>query len=223
MSEIFDEGLTIENQESPDLNEGVTEPAAAEESDQSEAVAEIPAETPPPKPTTKRVSDRINQIRAESDAKVLDLKEQLELANGKLLAYRAKEQGITVEELAIREKMEEDNFKNALHNDPEFLELQKRDFERQKMDVLTQLQTAFPKDGIDSLDNLPQDFFRMLQVGTDPVIAYRASVADAQKETPPSTGSIKSQGEVAKGSISEEQALSMDTNEWIKWLDENET
>lgn len=222
MSEFYeDEGLTMD-QESPDLNEGVTEPTA----DGSDEGVEIPAETqeeaPAPKPTTKRVSDRINAIRAENDAKLNDLQSRLDDANRQLLTYRANEEGITVEELAMRDRMEEENFRNALHNDPEFRALQQRDFERQKLDVLTQLQTAFPKDGIDSLDNLPQDFFRMLQVGTDPVIAYRASVADAQKETPPSTGSIKSQGEVAKGNISEEQALSMDTDEWISYLNAND-
>jgi hypothetical protein len=224
MSEFYeDEGLTIDNQESPDLNEGVTEPTA----DGSDEGVEIPAETqeeaPAPKPTTKRVSDRINAIRAENDAKLNELQSRLDDANRQLLTYRANEEGITVEELVMRDKMEEENFRNALHNDPEFIALQQRDFERQKAEVLTQLQDSFPKDGIQDLDALPAVFFRQLQAGVDPVTAYRASVAEAQKATPPSTGSVKSQGETTKGNLTEADMESMSTEDWIRWLDENET
>lgn len=117
-----------------------------------------------------------------------------------------------------RDRMQEQSFKDAMHSDPEFLALQQRDFERQKKEVLTQLQEAFPNDGVDNLDALPSVFFRQLQAGVDPVTAYRASVAASQKETPPSTGSVRSQGETPQGDISEEQALSMDTNDWIQYL-----
>ncbi len=216
MSEIYEDGLTMD-QASPDLNEVASEPVADEPSEGAE-VAEIPQEeTPAPekKPKTKTVSDRINAIRAEGDARLKELQEKFDRVNHELLVRRANEEGIPVEELAARDRMEEENFKEALHNDPEFRELQQRDFERQKNEVLTQLQDAFPKDGIEDLDVLPQDFFRMLQAGVSPVTAYRASVADAQKSTPPSTGSVKSQG-TQEGAITTEQLEGMSTREIIE-------
>jgi len=216
MSE-YDDGLTME-QASPDLNDGIPE-TAVDDSIEDGAIAEIPQEeTPAEKPKTKQVSDRINEIRAESNAQIEELKRRLEESNNQLLAYRANEEGISVEELMNRDRMQEQSFKDAMHSDPEFLALQQRDFERQKKEVLTQLQEAFPNDGVDNLDALPSVFFRQLQAGVDPVTAYRASVAASQKETPPSTGSVRSQGETPQGDISEEQALSMDTNDWIQYL-----
>ena len=55
----------------------------------------------------------------------------------------------------------------------------------------------------------------MLQAGVSPVTAYRASVADAQKPAPPSTGSVKSKGDVAEGGITEEQLQGMSTREIV--------
>ena len=223
MSEFYeDEGLTME-QASPDLNEGNDTPESAESDGGFEFTETQPEPKADNRKETKKVSDRINAIRAENDATVQSLKDQIEGLKRENLRYRAMEEGLTEEELATRDRMEEENFRNALHNDPEFLALQQRDFERQKAEVLTQLQTEFPKDGIDDLETLPQDFFRMLQAGVSPVAAYRASVADAQKPAPPSTGSVKSQGETAKGNLTEDQMLSMTAEEWADWLNENET
>ena len=220
MSE-HDDGLTME-QASHDLNDGIPE-TAVDDSIEDGAIAEIPQEeTPAEKPKTKQVSDRINEIRAESNAQIEELKRRLEESNNQLLAYRANEEGISVEELMNRDRMQEQSFKDAMHSDPEFLALQQRDFERQKQEVLTQLQEAFPKDGVDNLDALPSVFFRQLRAGVDPVTAYRASVAESQKETPPSTGSVRSQGETPNGVLSEEQAIGMDTDDWIQYLNAND-
>lgn len=221
MSEFYeDEGLTMDNQESPDLN---AEENPTEELEATEVVDGAPEPQADNRSETKRVSDRINAIRAENNSQIEALQNQLAERDAQLLKYRAAEQGISEQELAARDKMEEDNFRNALHNDPEFIALQQRDFERQKAEVLTQLQDSFPKDGIQDLDALPAVFFRQLQAGVDPVTAYRASVAEAQKETPPSTGSVKSKGDATPGNISEERASTMSVDEWKEWLDANET
>lgn len=220
MSEFYeDEGLTME-QASPDLS---AEETPEEEPTGTEVVDGAPKQEADNRSETKKVSDRINAIRAENDARIKDLEDKLKAKDDMLLKYRAAEEGISEAELAERDRRESEEFRRALHNDPEFLELQQRDFERQKQEVLTRLQTAFPDDGVKDLEVLPQDFFRMLQAGVSPETAYRASVADAQKPTPPTTGSVKSKGEPVKGNLTPEQALSMDTNDWIKWLDEHDT
>lgn len=223
MSELFDDGLTME-QASPDLNEGDVASEATESTEGFEFEDSKAEEAPVAdnKSETKRVSDRINAIRAESSNQIQALQDQLAERDAQLLKYRAQEEGITEQELAARDKMEEENFRNALHNDPEFIALQQRDFERQKAEVLTQLQESFPKDGIQDLDALPAVFFRQLQAGVDPVTAYRASVAEAQKETPPSTGSVKSKGVATPGNITEEQALSMSVDDWKEYLNAND-
>ena len=175
MSEFYeDEGLTMD-QASPDLETDATqESTEGYEFDSPEAPAEN-------KPETKRVSDRINSIRAEKDERIRNLEQQLADRDNALLQYRAAEEGITVEELAERDRIAEENRKAALHNDPEFLELQQRDFERQKEEVLTRLQNGFPDDKIESLDALPQSFFKCLQAGVDPTDAYFATVFSKQK------------------------------------------
>ncbi len=225
MAEI-NEGLTME-QDSPDLNDGdvteVNEGTEVTDSAETEESAEFSdSKGTETRKNTKKVSDRINAVRAEKDARIRELESQLENSQQQLLRYRANEEGITEEELAARDRAEAESFREALHNDPEFRALQERDFERQKQEVISTLQKNFPNDGIESLETLPQDFFRMLQAGVSPVIAYRASVADEQKPTPPSSGSVKSKGETVKGNLTEEQALSMSTNDWIKWLNERE-
>jgi hypothetical protein len=219
MSEIYDDGLTMD-QASPDLNDGGA--YDTEETEGYEFTDSAPQQTDN-RSQTKRVSDRINAIRAENASQVEALQNTIEEQKREILRYRAIEEGVTEEELAERDRLEEESFKEALHNDPEFLELQQRDFERHKTEVLTRLQEEFPNDGIEDLDAMPPVFFRQLQAGVDPVSAYRASVYDSQRETPPSTGSVKSHGETTKGNISEDRALSMSTEEWVEWLNENET
>lgn len=211
MSDIIDEGLTNELA-SPDQTEGNDTPESTEGFEFSDDTEQPKADN---RSETKRVSDRINAIRAESSNQIEALQNQIAERDAQLLKYRAMEEGITESELAARDKMEEENFRNALHNDPEFLALQQRDFERQKAEVLTQLQDEFPKDGIDSLDTLPPDFFRMLSAGVTPVTAYRASVADAQKPAPPSTGSVKSKGVANEGTYTEEDIASMSTEDIV--------
>ena len=209
-------GQITDIQASSDLNES-SEPEVVE-FDDTPAEQEKPAEQPEPqtekRQRTKSVSDRINQIRAESQQEIDDLKKQLEDTNSKLYEYQANEEGISLDEFMARKQSEADRLRDAINNDPEVKELRQKDFERRKQDVLTSLQKAFPKDGIEDIDHFSPDFYAMMRVGVDPVKAYKVCEMDEKKQTPPSTGSAKSEGAVS-GGISEEQLKGMSTREII--------
>lgn len=210
-------GQITDIQASSDLHES-SEPEAVEFDDTPAAEPTEPAEQPAPetekRQRTKSVSDRINQIRAESQQEIDSLKQQLEDSKSRLYEYQANEEGISLEEFMARKQSEEDRIREAINNDPEVQQLRQREFERIKSDVLTSLQKAYPKDGIEDIDHFSPDFYAMMRVGVDPVKAYKVCEMDEKKQTPPSTGSAKSEGTVS-GGISEEQLKGMSTREII--------
>ena len=220
MSAIENEGLTIE-QASPDLNTTETE-VEVTETETTEEVANTTEDTK--RQTTKSVSDRINKVKAqvatEYEAKIKKLEADLQSRDKELLSYRAKENGMSVEEMTAKESREAEERRNIVRNDPEFQELQRRDFERQRQEVLIKLQEAFPNDNIESLDAIPsQEFYRMLQVGVDPIRAYRASVVDERVATPPTSNSAKSEGDTHKHTFTPESIASMSARDIAKNLD----
>ena len=220
MSDIPNEGLTIE-QASPDLTTTETE-VEVTETESTNEVANTTEETK--RQTTKSVSDRINKVKAqvatEYEARIKKLEADLHSRDNELRTYRAKENGMSVEELAAKESREAEERRNIVRNDPEFQELQRRDFERQRQEVLIKLQGAFPNDNIESLDAIPsQEFYRMLQVGVDPIRAYRASVVDERVATPPTSNSAKSDGDTHKNKYTPESLTTMSAKELAGDLD----
>ena len=221
MSGFSNEGLTIE-QASPDLETTETTEVEVTETEVTEDVANATEDTK--RQTTKSVSDRINKVKAqvtsEYEAKIKKLEADLHSREHELLTYRAKENGLSVEELTAKESREAEERRNLVRNDPEFQELQRRDFERQKQEVLLKLQESFPNDNIESLDAIQsQEFFKMLQVGVDPIRAYRASVVEERVATPPTSNSAKSVGDTQKMAYTPESIDSMSAAEVAKNLD----
>jgi hypothetical protein len=213
-------GLTMEDQASPDLSESSEQQVEFDDTPETEPqVTEQPAQTEK-RQRTKDVSDRINQIRAEAQQEVDSLRQQLEEANNSLYAYQANEQGISLEEFMAQKQSEEERIREAIDNDPEVRRLRQSEFERMKSDVLSNLQTAFPKDNIEDIDNFPPDFYAMLRVGIDPVKAYRVVVSDEKKTAPPSTGSTKSEGQIDSHYYSQEQVAGMSTQEIMDHYDD---
>jgi len=147
---------------------------------------------------TKNVSDRINKIRADAEAKIEEnnriYREEIDKINARLREYQANEKGITVDELIAQETAEADKISQAVENDPRFQAAMQRDFERQKLETLKSIQDAYPEENLESIEGLPEDFYKQLQIGIDPVKAYRNSVISERPETPPSSGSVKSTG-----------------------------
>jgi len=172
------------------------------------------------KQNTKRVSERINALRAEKDAEIQALMDKIKTRDSELLKYRAAEQGVTVEELEAAERKEAERIREAVKNDPEFKALQQRDFERYKADVLAQIREAHPDDNVESLDSLPADFYKMLQAGVDPLRAYRASVVDEQRTAPPSAGSVKTKAAEDSKFFSRERVESMSREEIMAHYDD---
>lgn len=175
----------------------------------------------PKKSKTKEFSDRINEIRRKTreeealrySGEINKLKEDINNYKDKLYRYQAEEQGITVDELIAEENRRSTEFEQQMRNHPEYKQLLKRDFERRKHEVLVELQDAFPDENIESIDDLDQQFFRMLQSGVTPANAYRAAVIGNRKQTPPTTSSVKSEPETDGGTYTLEQIKGMTREE----------
>ena len=206
-------GLTM-TQDSPPAEITETPEVPAEETS-----TEITDTANPKKNKTKDVSNRINAIRSEYDAKVKAMQIEMQGYKDKLYRYQADEQGITVDELIAEENRKNTEFEQQMRNHPEFKQLLERDFERQKHDVLVELQEAFPEENIETIDNLDSQFFRMLQAGVTPANAYRAAVVGNRKKTPPTTSSVKSAPETEGGTYTLEQIKNMSREEILKNYD----
>jgi len=200
MSEA-NEGLTNVNETSSDL----------EQTESTESVENTETTQQPEKSETKRVSERINQVRQEE---ALKYQKQIDDLTNKVNDYEAREKGVTVEELIAERQKEEAERNEMVENDPRYQALLERDFERQKADTLNTIQKAYPEENLENIDNLPEDFYKMLQAGVDPAKAYRASVIMDRKEIPPSSGSVKTNDEPEKGgSYTREEVASMSQEE----------
>ena len=176
----------------------------------------------PKKNKTKDVSERINAIRAESDARVKVLEEKLKGYEDQLYRYRSEELGCSEDELRAEDMRINTEFEQKMRNHPEYKQLLARDFEHRKHEVLVELQSAFPEENIESIEDLDQQFFRMLQAGVTPANAYRAAVVGNRKEKPPTTGSVKSAPETDGGTYTLEQIKNMSRAEILKNYDKVE-
>lgn len=192
---------TAEVTETPDVSTEVT----------GTEVTDTPAN--PKKNKTKDVSERINAIRGEYDARIAVLEQDIKGYKDKLYRYQAEEQGVTVEELIAEEARKSTEFEQQMRNHPEYKQLLERDFEHRKHEVLVELQNAFPEENIESIEDLDQQFFRMLQAGVTPTNAYRAAVVGNRKEKPPTTGSVKSAPETEGAFYTREQVANMSRKE----------
>ena len=173
------------------------------------------------KPNVKRsVSERISKIKNDAQSRFdkmnSDWQAKYTKLEDELLKYRAEEQGVTVEELRLQKQKDEQDLKNAIRNDPYVRDLEIKEFERQKQDLLSLLQDSFPDDGIEDVEHFEPEFYKMLQVGVDPIKAYNAAVVLNRKSTPKSSGSIKSYGTEKSGVYTKEMVKEMSTKDVMK-------
>lgn len=133
---------------------------------------------------TKRMSDRINEIRKNEVEPLLQKISELEQ---------------TKSSLAEKEQREIEY-------------LRKRDFERTKEEVLDSLKKEFPQDNIKDIDHFDSRFYAMLKVGIDAPSAYRAIVMQSRAKTLPTSGSAQGAA-VQDGFYSEERVRTMSAKE----------
>lgn len=143
---------------------------------------------------TKRVSDRINEIRRQEAEKRQSLEQELaqlkEYKREQELVAEAREKGIEVDELRADREAEERRLADAIKNDPHYKELELKVFEQTVANDLAALQKEFPEDNIKDIRSLDERFGMLRDNGIDAVTAYRA--IRTQQTIPPTTGSSKS-------------------------------
>lgn len=156
-------------------------------SESEERAQETPSET-------KRVSDRINEIRRQEAEKRQSLEQELaqlkEYKQEQELIAEAREKGVEVDELRAGKQAEERKLADAIKNDPHYKELELKVFEQTVANDLAALQKEFPEDNIKDIRSLDERFGILRDNGIDAVTAYRA--IRTQQTIPPTTGSSKS-------------------------------
>ena len=149
---------------------------------------------PETKNETKRVTDRINEIRRQEAQKRETLEKEIEelrrFKEEQDLISEAEKQGVDVEELRQNKIAEAAKIKDAVKNDPEFQEMRLRLFEQTVAEDLKALQEAFPDDNITDIRELDNRFGVLRDNGIDAVTAYRA--IRKEQTLPATTGSSRS-------------------------------
>lgn len=120
----------------------------------------------------------------------------------------ANDRGISVEQLQAERAQEEAKLKDMVKNDPTYQEaIAERDRlqnvlvrDRMARDLET-LKALHPDIKVDSVEDLGEDFGKLIGLGWSAIEAYSAIQAKEnsnKKEPPPSTGSVKSQAAAEK-------------------------
>ena len=159
------------------------------------------------KAETKRVSDRINEIRQKEVEPLRDRISALEKEKEDFLKERHHQDALGMLERSGQLGYYRQNSDNELSF------LRQRDFERRKQDVLSQLAQEFPDDNIRDIDHFDRRFYAMLSVGVDAPSAYRAVVQAQRKQSPPSSGSAGAQDGASDEYYSEDRVRAMSVNE----------
>lgn len=149
---------------------------------------------PETKTETKRVTDRINEIRRQEAQKRESLEKEIEelrrFKEEQDLINEAEEQGVDVEELRKNKIAEAEKIKDAVKNDPEYQKMRLKVFEQTVAEDLKALQEAFPNDNITDIRQLDGQFGVLRDNGIDAVTAYKA--IRKEQTLPATTGSSRS-------------------------------
>lgn len=166
---------------------------------------------------TKRMSERVNAIRAKEveplRAQISELESRMKSAE---LERDALKSGKTVDELQSELDEQERSARELIDKDPEVQALRGQVMEAQKSELLRTLKDAFPDDTITSLEKLDKTIFQLMVGGVDPVTAYRFVRDSSEKPKKPSSGSSKSDGPVIKKDFYSREEVEAMTTEEVK-------
>ncbi len=177
-------------------------------------------ETNSVKTDTRAVSNRINQIRAESDRKIKELTDQLaryrkledtakELGfNGTstdeiVYAMMADKEGLTVDEIRKREEAKNQQVDSIVENDPRIAAANEIIQQSKFRADLESIKAAYPDLKAESVEDLGEDYIKMQIVNEQQPEEYQldaatiygmamAKKAKTEKKIPASTGDVES-------------------------------
>ena len=177
-------------------------------------------ETNSAKTDTRAVSNRINQIRAESDRKIKELTDQLaryrkledtakELGfNGTstdeiVYAMMADKEGLTVDEIRKREEAKNQQVDSIVENDPRIAAANEIIQQSKVRADLESIKAAYPDLKAESVEDLGEDYIKMQIVNEQQPEEYQldaatiygmamAKKAKTEKKIPASTGDVES-------------------------------
>lgn len=180
--QIINAGTSLDSEEGVEFTEG-KQPDRQYETNTSDVKNE-----------TKRVTDRINEIRRQEAQKREPLEKEIEelrkFKEEQELIQEAEKQGVDVEELRKNKIAEAAKIKDAVNSDPEVQKLRLKLFEQTVAEDLKALQEAFPDDNINDIRALDSRFGVLRDNGIDAVTAYRA--IRKEQSLPATTGSSRS-------------------------------
>lgn len=190
----------------------------------AENIAEVatPQAEPEVKGETKAVSERINQVRGESEKKITELTQQLEKyrtlestvktlgfegnnTDEIIYAIMADREGLTVDDVRSREEQKKNETANLIEND-ERIQLANKIIRQAKFDSdLAAVKAAYPELTAKSVEELGEEYLKLQVLNEqlpedeqlDAASIYGMVMARKPKKQP-STGDIQSAGTVEK-------------------------
>jgi hypothetical protein len=182
------------------------------------------ANTEAKKNPTQKYSERLNRDREamrkqyeDEYAPIKTRMSELEIEN------KALKEGKSVDEIRAEQAEQEKTRQELIQNDPEVQRLRTMAVEQQKAKLLDELRTEFPDDNITGIDDLGDDYKRMLMSGVHPFTAYMAIRDMNVKNQPPKKelpGSVKSDGNaLPKEFYTREEVEAMSVDEVAKNYD----